>query len=109
MSAPGERAQLTEEEARGVVDLIRPCDGGRIKVRRAQVSTEEYTRTCCEPSGGLTLDFWLRRNFAKSADIKQAVNDVIRQLVSTGFFEEGEFPCPDNGRLCKGIRIVKGG
>ena len=25
MSAPGERAQLTEEEARGVVDLIRPC------------------------------------------------------------------------------------
>src|ERR1035441_2560059 len=35
-----------------------------------------------------SLDFWLRRDFAKSPDTKQAVNDVIRQLVFTGFFEE---------------------
>lgn len=56
-----------------------------------------------------SLDFWLRKNFAKSRDIKQAVNDVIRQIVSTVFFEEGEFPCPDSGSLCKGIRLVHAG
>jgi hypothetical protein len=54
-----------------------------------------------------SLDFWLRREFAKNPDIKQAVNDVISQLVSTGLFEPGEFQCPDTGHLCKGIRIVE--
>lgn len=54
-----------------------------------------------------SLDFWLRRKFAKNRDTKQAVNGVIGQLVSTGLFEAGEFLCPDSGRLCKGIRIVK--
>lgn len=52
---------------------------------------------------------WLRGDFAKNPDAMQAVNGVIRQLGSTGFFEEGEFPCPDTGRLCKGIRIVRAG
>ena len=56
-----------------------------------------------------SLDFWLRGNFANSPDVKQAVNEVIRQLVSTGLFEEGEFPCPDSGRSCKGVRIVQAG
>jgi hypothetical protein len=56
-----------------------------------------------------SLDFWLRRNFARNPDTKQAVNDVIHQLVSTGFFEAGEFPCPDSGRLCKGIRLIRSG
>lgn len=56
-----------------------------------------------------SLDFWLRKNYAKSGDIKQAVNDVMRQLVSSGLFEEGEFPCPDSGRLCKGIRLIRSG
>lgn len=56
-----------------------------------------------------SLDFWLRRNFARNPDTKQAVNDLIHQLVSTGFFEAGEFPCPDSGRLCKGIRLVPSG
>src|SRR3989442_8495465 len=55
-----------------------------------------------------SLDAWLRRKFAASPDTKQAVNDVIDQLVSTGpFFEVGQFRCPDSGRLCKGIRLVK--
>src|SRR5580658_1993278 len=56
-----------------------------------------------------SLDCWLRRNFAKNCDIKQAVNDVIRQLVSSGLFEEGEFPCPDSGRVCKGVRLTQPG
>jgi hypothetical protein len=56
-----------------------------------------------------SLDFWLRENFAKNADTKQAENDVILPLLSTGFFEEGEFPCPDSERLCKGIRMTRAG
>jgi hypothetical protein len=53
-----------------------------------------------------SLDFWLRQNFADNPDTKQAVNEVINQLVSTGCFEEGQFLCPDSGRLCKGVRLV---
>jgi len=54
-----------------------------------------------------SLDVWLRRNFAANHDAKQAVNDVIDQLVSTGLFEVGQFRCPDSGRSCKGIKLVK--
>jgi hypothetical protein len=53
-----------------------------------------------------SLDVWLRRNFAANPDIKQAVNEVVNQLVATGLFEEGTFLCPDSGRMCKGIRLV---
>lgn len=53
-----------------------------------------------------SLDVWLRRNFADNSDVKQAVNEVMSQLVSTGLFEEGTFLCPDSARMCKGIRLV---
>jgi len=53
-----------------------------------------------------SLDIWLRRNFADNPDTKQAVNEVVNQLVSTGLFEEGTFLCPDSGRMCKGIQLV---
>lgn len=53
-----------------------------------------------------SLNFWLRQNFAVNRDTKQAVNDVVEQLVLTGLFETGEFLCPDSGRRCKGIRLV---
>lgn len=51
-----------------------------------------------------SLDCWLRDKYAKNPDTKQAVNAVIKALVKTGDFEEGEFICPDSGRKCKGIR-----
>jgi|GEM_PF-443549 hypothetical protein len=54
-----------------------------------------------------SLDFWLRQNCTDKHDTKQAVNEVIDQLVSTGLFEEGKFPCPDSRRFCKGIRLVR--
>jgi hypothetical protein len=53
-----------------------------------------------------SLDCWLRDNYAKNPDTKQAVNEVISTLVDTGEFAEGDFICPDSGRRCKGIRIV---
>lgn len=53
-----------------------------------------------------SLDCWLRDNYAKNSDTKQAVNKVIAALVNTGEFEEGLFICPDSGRRGKGIKII---
>ncbi len=52
-----------------------------------------------------SLDYWLRQNFAAHRDTKQAVTEVIEQLVETGLFEEGSFACPDSGQRRKGIRL----
>ena len=53
-----------------------------------------------------SLDCWLRDNYAKNPNTKQAVNEVMATLVNTGDFEEGEFICPDSGRKCKGVRLL---
>ena len=52
-----------------------------------------------------SLDVWLRDNFARNPDTKQATNEVICELLKTGFFRKGEFKCPTSGRYCKGIQI----
>jgi hypothetical protein len=54
-----------------------------------------------------SLDCWLRDNYAKNPDTKQAVNAVIEALLKTGDFEENQFVCPDSGRPCKGIRVIE--
>ena len=54
-----------------------------------------------------SLDCWLRDNYARNPDTKQAVNEVIAGPVNTGDFAEGEFYCPDSGRRCKGVRIIE--
>jgi len=53
-----------------------------------------------------SLDYWLRKNYASNPDVKQAVNEVMEHLVATGDFEGWRFPCPDSGRVCKGIRLA---
>jgi hypothetical protein len=54
-----------------------------------------------------SLDYWLRENFAKNKDRKQATNEVITQLVVTGLFEQSDgLRCPDSGQKCKGLRLV---
>jgi hypothetical protein len=53
-----------------------------------------------------SLDCWLRDKYARNPDTKQAVNEVILALVAIGGFEEGQFMCPDSGRICKGIRLL---
>ena len=53
-----------------------------------------------------SLDYWLRTNYARTPDTKQATNDVIDQLVESGLFEvDRKLHCPDSGRLCKGIKL----
>ncbi len=56
-----------------------------------------------------SLDVWLRVNVApRHRDTAQSTNDVIAQLVETGYFREGKFECPDSdhSRLLKGIELV---
>ena len=54
-----------------------------------------------------SLDVWLRRRLANRTDTKQAVNAVVDALVATGQFQVVKrLPCPDSGRLCKGLRLV---
>ena len=66
-------------------------------------------RSCClsEHPKPHSLDFWLRKNFTSKQDTKQATNDLLDQIVETGRFEEGWFICPDSGRKCKGIRLIR--
>ena len=54
-----------------------------------------------------SLDCWLRDNYARNPDTKQAVNEVMADLINTRDFAEGEFYCPDSGRRCKGVRIIE--
>ena len=57
-----------------------------------------------------SLDVWLRRNYTDRKDMKQAVNQVVPDLVATGLFDETEKPrCPDSGRGCKGLRLTTAG
>jgi len=54
-----------------------------------------------------SLDYWLRRN-SHNPNTKQAVDEVITELVKTGEFRRGHFTCPDSGEDdVKGIRIVR--
>jgi hypothetical protein len=54
-----------------------------------------------------SLDYWLRENYARTRNQKQAENSVLDALVATGhFLIEEKLACPDTGNLCKGIRIV---
>ena len=55
----------------------------------------------------LSLDVWLRDNYARHPDVRQAVSEVIADLVDTGDFEIGRFPCPESGKTCQGIRLVQ--
>jgi len=63
--------------------------------------------TFTDHSKKLSLDYWLRKNYAGNSDTRQAVNSVIADLVGTGEFDEGRFSCPETGVLCKGIRITR--
>lgn len=54
-----------------------------------------------------SLDCWLRDNYTNNINTTQAVNEVLSELLKTGMFEEGHFDCPDSGRICKGLKVIK--
>ena len=54
-----------------------------------------------------SLDYWLRIQCCKP-DTKQAVNEVVDDIVRTGEFRRGHFTCPDSEEdNVKGIRIIR--
>jgi hypothetical protein len=63
--------------------------------------------TLADHTKELSLDYWLRQNYAGNSDTRQALNSVIADLVNTGEFDVGRFSCPETGFTCKGIRIVR--
>lgn len=54
-----------------------------------------------------SLDYWLRENFARNKETRQATRDVVEQLLATGVFEEtGDLRCPDTGEHSLGLRLT---
>jgi hypothetical protein len=49
-----------------------------------------------------SLDFFLRL-MSESKDTKQATNDVVKDILSSGLFRVINSFCPDSGRKCKGL------
>lgn len=60
---------------------------------------KEHTKPHC-------LDVWLREGYAARRDTRQAVNQVVDDLVATGLFKVTYEPCPDSGRTCKALRLA---
>jgi hypothetical protein len=57
-----------------------------------------------------SLDYWLRENFARNKETKQATKEVISQLIGTGLFEEAaDLRCPDSGDKSWGLRLKAAG
>ena len=54
-----------------------------------------------------SLDVWFRQHFTSRQDTKQATNALLQEILKTGLFKEGLFTCPDSGRKCKGIELIK--
>jgi len=54
-----------------------------------------------------SLDAWLRKKCTSKSNTKQAVDDVIDQLIATRLFKVERLRCPDSGRLCKAIRLLE--
>ena len=84
-------------------------DALRIHIMQTGLNYIIQGQTACRRSNHpkpSSLDCWLRDNYARNSDTKQAVNEVIDDLVQTGGFRVGRFICPDSGVICKGIQIV---
>jgi hypothetical protein len=86
-----------------VVDLIAhiPSTGRDYIIQgQQQVSLENHTK----PN---SFDVWLREGYTSRKNTKQAVNQVVESLIATGQFEIAKLSCPDSGRHCKALRLVR--
>lgn len=56
-----------------------------------------------------SLDYWLRENYARNKETRQATRDVIGQLLATGLFAESDnLRCPDTGERSVGLLLKNG-
>ncbi len=73
---------------------------------RSYIVTGEVDCALADHPKPSSLDYWLREQFAKNKETKQATHEVIAQLMATGLFEQLEdLRCPDSGQKSKGIRL----
>lgn len=56
-----------------------------------------------------SLDYWLRATQVRPAyrALRQTTNKVVDDSVATGLFVRDKLRCPDSGRTCNALRIVK--
>jgi hypothetical protein len=51
-----------------------------------------------------SLDYWLRSHYTQRKNTRQAVQQVIENIVASSFFEvRNDLVCPDTGRHCMGL------
>jgi hypothetical protein len=92
----GKNAQFDEQD---LISYISKSGRGYIIQGQQKCTLSKHTK----PN---SLDYWLRVNYAANPNTKQAVNEVMEQLVRTGLFEEKDnLICPDSGYLCKGLGL----
>jgi DNA-3-methyladenine glycosylase I len=84
-----------------LIDHIRSTGRNYIIQGQQQCTLENHTKP-------RSLDVWLRRGFTDRKNVKQAVNEVVDDLVETGWFRvEYGLVCPDTGYLSKGLRLLE--
>jgi hypothetical protein len=108
---PGTRAALDQ-----CIELPHGGPGARFHVRelidymeqsgRPYIVVGEVDCALADHPKPSSLDYWLRENFAKNKETKQATNGVVARLVATGLFEQLEdLRCPDSGHKCTGLKL----
>ena len=108
---PGARADLEQH-----IELPHGGPGARFRVRelidyieqsgRPYIIVGEVDCALADHPKPSSLDYWLRENFAKNKETKQATNAVIARLLATGLFEQLEdLRCPDSGQKCTGLKL----
>ena len=82
-----------------LIDHLQAMNRDYIIIGGANCTFTEHTKL-------QSLDYWIRKNYTSRKDTRQAVKEVIENLVVSGRFEEREdLICPDSGRPCKGIAL----
>jgi hypothetical protein len=82
-----------------LVDYLQTVNRNYIIIGSANCTFAEHTKF-------QSLDYWIRKNHTNRKDTRQAVKEVIKNLVASGRFEEREgLICPDSGRHCKGLAL----
>ena len=108
---PGARPDLEQH-----IELPHGGPGARFRVRelidymeqsgRDYIIVGEVDCALADHPKSSSLDYWLRENFAKNKETKQATNAVVARLVATGLFEQLEdLRCPDSGHKCTGLKL----
>jgi hypothetical protein len=84
---------------RELIDYIRQSGRGYIVLGAVDCALADHPKPA-------SLDYWLRENFAKNKETKQATQELIAQLMATGLFEQSDdLRCPNSGERSRGLKL----